>query len=211
MARDWAEWHRAYADPASDLSQRLEVVTHAIVAALDDARPGPIRVLSLCAGEARDLSGAAMDHPRALDVTGCAVELSAGLASIGAANLQRAETTVEMRRADAGRTVHWLDVAPVDLLLLAGIFGNITDDDIRRTIRAVPTVVRPGGTVIWTRHRRPPDITPQVRQWFDEIGCVPTAFVSPGEGKYGVGVERLQHADAASPVPEVLFRFLEDA
>lgn len=209
MARDWAEWHRAYADPESELSQRLRVVTRAIVDVLDTAPPGPIKVLSLCAGEARDLSSAAGVHHRNADVTGCVVELSAGLASIAATNLQLAGTAVEVRRADAGRPVHWLDLAPVDLLLLAGIFGNVSDDDVRRTIRAVPAVVRRGGTVIWTRHRRDGDLTPQIREWFDEIGCVPTSYVSPGDGKYGVGVERVEHTDHIPTISEVLFRFTD--
>jgi SAM-dependent methyltransferase len=210
MTRDWVAWHEAYTDPTSNLSQRLAVVTRSIVEVLDVAAPGPIRVLSLCAGEARDLAGAALSHPRAADVVGCAVELSAGLASIGAENLRGAGVDVEVRRGDAGRPVHWLDVAPVDLLLLAGIFGNLSDDDVLRTVRAVPAVVRPGGTVIWTRHRRAPDLTPRIRSWFDEVGCQCVSFdAASGDGGFGVGVERLVHTDAATAVPEVLFRFLD--
>ena len=209
MTRDWAEWHRAYADPDSDLSQRLVVVTRAIVDVLDAMPPGPVRVLSLCCGEARDLTAAAVDHPRAGDLTGCAVELSGGLAAIAAQNLREAGTAVEVRCADAGRSVHWLDVAPVDLLVLAGIFGNLTDDDIRRTVASVPALLRRGGSVIWTRHRRDGDITPQVQAWFADAGCVSQAFESPGAGKFGVGVERYDGAAKPAAVPEVLFRFVD--
>jgi hypothetical protein len=210
MSRDWAEWHRAYADPTSEISQRLVVVTRAIVDVLDAAPPGPIRVLSLCAGEARDLVAAATGHPRAGDLTGCAVEISGGLASIAARQLAEAGTSIEVRCGDAGRSVHWSDVTPVDLLVIAGIFGNITDDDIRRIVRAVPAIVRVGGTVIWTRHRRDPDITPRVRSWFDEAGCSPTAFVSPGPESFSVGVERHVGNGSSGSVPEVLFRFIDD-
>jgi hypothetical protein len=209
MSRDWAEWHRAYADPTSEISQRLVVVTEAIVDVLDAAPPGPIRVLSLCAGEARDLTAAATDHPRAGDLIGCAVELSGGLASIAAAQLAQADTSIEVRCADAGRSVHWIDVAPVDLLLIAGIFGNITDDDIHRIVKSVPAIVRVGGAAIWTRHRRDPDITPNVRAWFDDAGCTPTAFMSPGPGSFSVGVERHVGNGSVAPVPEVLFRFVD--
>ena len=209
MSRDWAEWHRAYADPTSEISRRLVGVTEAIVDVLDAAPPGPIRVLSLCAGEARDLTAAATGHPRAGDLTGCAVELSGGLASIAAAQLAQSGTSIEVRCADAGRSVHWIDVAPVDLLLVAGIFGNITDDDIRRIAKSVPSIVSEGGTAIWTRHRREPDITPQVRAWFDEAGCVPTSFVSPGPGSFSVGVERHVGNGSTGAVPEVLFRFVD--
>jgi SAM-dependent methyltransferase len=209
MSRDWAAWHRDYADPGSELSQRLVVVTDAVRTVVDGAAAGPIRVLSLCCGEARDLTAAARDHERAGDLTGCAVELSGGLAAIAAQNLADAGTGIEVRCADAGRSVHWLDVTPVDLLVIAGIFGNITDDDIARIVRSVPALVRPGGHVVWTRHRRGLDITPTVRHWFADAGCTEVAFQSPGEGKYGVGVHRFDGSVATATVPEVLFRFTD--
>jgi SAM-dependent methyltransferase len=209
MTRDWAEWHRAYTDPDSEQSMRLAAVTHAIVEVLDASPPGPIRVLSLCAGEARDLAGAAIDHPRSVDVVGCAVELNAGLASIAASNLRAAGTGVEVRCADAGRSVHWMDLAPVDLLLVCGIFGNITENDIQRIITSTPSLLRAGGTIVWTRHRREGDLTPSVRAWFEAAGCEEVAFVSPGAGKFGVGVARMLADSPAGPVPEVLFRFVE--
>jgi hypothetical protein len=209
MARDWVEWHRSYADPDSELSQRLAIVTAAIEDALSAAPAGPIAVLSLCAGEARDLCGAAHGHPRAADVRGCAVELNAGLASIAAQQLRAAGTSVEVRCADAGRPIHWDDLLPVDLLLLAGIFGNLADADVQRTVAATATMVRPGGTIIWTRHRRAPDLTPNIRDWFDDAGCTPIGFTSAGPNSYAVGVERMGPSPVATPLPEQLFRFVD--
>lgn len=209
MSRDWAAWHRDYADPGSELSQRLAVVTDAVRTVLDGSAAGSIRVLSLCCGEARDLTAAAAGHERAADLTGCAVELSGGLAAIAAQNLAAAGTSIEVRCADAGRSVHWLDVTPVDLLVLAGIFGNITDDDIARVVRSVPALVRPGGHVVWTRHRRGDDVTPEVRQWFASAGCTEISFHSPGLGKYGVGLHRHDGSAQVAAVPEVMFRFTD--
>ncbi len=209
MTRDWVEWHRSYADPDSDLSQRLAVVTAAIEDALSAAPPGSISVLSLCAGEARDLCGAATGHPRAADVRGCAVELNAGLAAIAAQQLRDAGTTVEVRCADAGRTVHWDDLVPVDLLLLAGIFGNLRDADVARTVAATASMVRAGGIVVWTRHRRHPDLTPSIRDWFDDAGCSPIGFTSGGQDSYAVGVERMGPTPIVAPLPEQLFRFVD--
>jgi hypothetical protein len=208
MARDWVEWHRSYADPASELSQRLVVVTAAIEDALSAAPPGPITVLSLCAGEARDLVGAATGHPRASDVRGCAVELNPGLAAIAAQQLQGAGTQVEVRCADAGRPIHWDDVLPVDLLLVAGIFGNLSDADVERTVLATASMLRPGGIAVWTRHRRDPDLTPNIRDWFDAAGCSPVGFTSGGPGSFAVGVERMGQAPVAVALPEQLFRFV---
>ena len=44
------------------------------------------------------------------------------------------------------------------------------------------------GTVIWTRHRRPPDLTPQIRAWFAESGFDEIAFEAL---ETSVGVNRL--------------------
>ena len=50
MSRDWARWHDAYEDPDSPLSIRLALVRRHLSDALTGAPPGPIRVVSLCAG-----------------------------------------------------------------------------------------------------------------------------------------------------------------
>ena len=49
---DWAAWHAPYDDPGSPLSQRLGVVRAQVALALDRAPAGPVRLLSLCAGQA---------------------------------------------------------------------------------------------------------------------------------------------------------------
>ena len=64
---------------------------------------------------------------------------------------------------DAGATAACAGAAPADLLLLCGIFGNVSDGDIAWTIAAVPSMLTAGGTVIWTRHTGEPDLTPRVR------------------------------------------------
>ncbi len=59
---------------------------------------------------------------------------------------------------------------------MCGIFGNVSPGDIERTVRAAPSLCQPGATVIWTRHRRPPDLTPQVRAWFSAARFGELAF-----------------------------------
>jgi hypothetical protein len=90
-------------------------------------------------------------------------------------------------QADAGSTDAYIDVAPADLLLLCGIFGNISNEDVERTARAIPQLCAPGATVVWTRSRHAPDLTPAVRKWFAEAGVVETAFVTEGPGGWAVG------------------------
>jgi hypothetical protein len=69
---DWRAWHRAYADPDSALSQRLRVVQGAVASWLD-GHVGPARILSLCAGEGRDLLDVLDGRPDAIHLSATAV------------------------------------------------------------------------------------------------------------------------------------------
>ena len=52
---DWYAWHDHYDEPG--LARRLAAVQQRISVALDQARPGPLRAISVCAGQGRDLIG----------------------------------------------------------------------------------------------------------------------------------------------------------
>ncbi|MCU1388259.1 MAG: SAM-dependent methyltransferase [Ilumatobacteraceae bacterium] len=218
MARDWQEWHRGYDDPQSSLSNRLDHVVALIRRCLDVAAPGPIRVLSLCAGDARDLAGAVADHPRRADVVGCVVELDPQLAADAASNISSAGlpagvsvgAAVEVRCTDAGDVDSFADAVPADLVLLAGIFGNVSDDDVRRTVMTAPRLGTTGSTVIWTRHRREPDLTPSIRAWFDEAGCESVDLISPGAGAFAIGCEHVVRLPPDTQLPSRLFTFRDD-
>jgi hypothetical protein len=209
VTRDWVQWHRAYDDPSSPLSQRRSAVGRLIRSALDAAAPGPITVVSLCAGDGRDLALGAADHPRVADLSGTLVELDPRLAADATVAMAGLRATIRVEVADAGDPDRFRHALPADLLLLCGIFGNISDDDIRRTIAAVPAMCRTGATVIWTRHRREPDLTPSIRAWFDAAGCESTGFVSPASGSFAIGCERVTVSSTA-PMPTRLFGFLDD-
>ena len=209
MARDWVAWHKAYEDPSSSLSQRQRDVATMIGTFLDHAPEGELRVLSLCAGDGGDLELALTGHPRVDDVTGCLVEFDAELVERAKAKQTAVGSRLEVRCADAGDPANFADVAPVDLLMLVGIFGNISDADIHNTINTVPSLGKPGATVIWGRYRREPDLTPKIRQWFNAIGCTSTGFVSPGPGLHSSASERVGTI-SNGPLPVKLFTFLDD-
>lgn len=209
MARDWVAWHKAYEDPSSSLSQRQRDVAAMILTFLDNAPAGELRILSLCAGDGGDLALALDRHPRIADVTGCLVEFDAELVERAQAKQQAIGSRLVVRCADAGDPLNFAEYAPVDLLMLVGIFGNITDDDIGKTVNAVPSLCKVGATVIWGRHRREPDLTPQIRQWFDAIGCTGTGFVSPGVGFHSSASERVGRV-SADPLPTKLFTFVDN-
>jgi hypothetical protein len=195
--RDWIEWHRAYADADSPLARRLAIV-QAQVALFLEERGAPIRVLSMCSGEGRDL----IDPIARLDagdrVRGRLVELDPTLAGRARAAIATARLPgLEVREGDAGSTAAYDGATPADLVLVCGVFGNISDADIRGTIRALPGMCAEGATVIWTRHRRPPDVTPAIRRWFRAAGFRHEAFIRVPDSLSSVGVERF----VATPEP----------
>jgi hypothetical protein len=96
---------------------------------------------------------------------------------------------------------------PADLVLVCGVFGNISDDDIAGTVRALPAFLAPGGHVIWTRHRGDPDLVPTIDRWFVDAGFA-QEFVSAAEHQYGVGVHRLVTTPQPLPQGAHLFTFM---
>lgn len=172
--RDWHAWHAAYDDPGSGLSRRLSWVHDQIRAALDAAPPGPVLAISVCAGQGRDMIGALADHPRRADVTARLVELDPRNAAVAARLAAEAGLgNIEIVTGDAALTSQYADLVPADLVLVCGLFGNVTNAHIERTIGFCAQLCAAGGTVIWTRGRSTrsgPDLVPQVCAWFEERG-----------------------------------------
>ena len=209
--KDWVDWHRAYDDPASALSLRLERVKWHLSRALDQAPDGSLQLISLCAGQGHDVLGVLPAHPRRENVRALLVEADATNADharrrAAAAGLGR----VHVRQADASLIANFADVLPADVLMLCGIFGNVSIADIRRTVDAAAALCRDGATVIWSRHRRQPDLTVQVRTWFAANGFQEVAFDAlDTDFLASVGVHQLVQRTAAntSYASEPLFRF----
>lgn len=201
---DWTGWHAQYDDPASPMVQRLAAVQQQIALALDRAAPGPLRLLSLCAGDGRDVLPVLAAHARGGDVRGRLVELHPQLAAAARAAVP---PSIEVLMADAGTTSAYDGAVPADVLLLCGIFGNVPEEDIERTVAAVPSLLTAGGTVIWTRHRRTPDLTPRVRAWFTAAGVAETAFVAAPREAWSVGAGVLEAPSAPLNGTRRLFAF----
>jgi hypothetical protein len=188
---DWRAWHGDYDDADSALAQRLVLVRRPIGVALDRARPGRIRAISLCAGQGHDLLGALAEHPRREDVAARLVELdehNVKLARLAAhaAGLDGVESIL----GDASTTDAYAGAVPADLILLCGVFGNISEDDIANTIRHLPSLCAVEATAIWTRHRHPPDLTPFIRDAFARSGFGEITFEDAPP--FGVGANRLR-------------------
>ena len=207
---DWVSWHRGYDDLESSLARRLVAVQHGIARALDGLAAGPTRVLSLCAGDGRDLVPVVAGHARRNDVDAVLVEQDARLVTAAKQRSSGEGLTgqVAVRQGDAGDIDVFDDVIPVDLLMLCGIFGNITDADIATTVNATSQLVTPGGVAIWTRGSFEPDRREQIRTWFRECGCDEISYEAEPNG-YGVGVAQLPTSaeDRDQPSTGRLFTF----
>ena len=188
--RDWRAWHDDYDVPGSSLARRLEAVQDRIREALDQAPPGPLRAVSMCAGQGRDLIGVLASHPAGREVTARLVELDPhNAATARAAAAAAGLPDVEVVTADAGLTDAYAGLIPADIVLACGVFGNITDEDVERTVGCCAQLCAVGGTVVWTRGRFEPDLVPQVCRWFAAQGFDQQWLSEPGIG-YGVGAHR---------------------
>jgi hypothetical protein len=196
----WATWHDSYDDPESDLSQRLIAVQRRLSDAIDEAPTGAVRIISACAGEGHDVIGVLKTHPRAPDVRALLIESDDHNIGVARARIAAAGITgVDILQGDAGVTAPYRDAVPAHVLMLCGIFGNVSDDDLRRTVSNASRLCAPRATVLWTRHRREPDRTPEIREWFAEAGFAEFAFDSPGPDRFALGAHRL----AVPPLPYV--------
>ncbi|MFL6137244.1 MAG: class I SAM-dependent methyltransferase [Frankiaceae bacterium] len=164
---DWFAWHRLYDDPTSKRAKRLERMQSAVLQALESVSSGPVELLSVCAGQGREISGALERFSRPREVNVRMIELDPRNAAcaetaVRAAGSGRVEVTID----DAGLRRHYAGGARVDVLLLCGVFGNLTLDDIERSVVLADSLLSAGGLVVWTRHRAEPDRVPLIRSWF---------------------------------------------
>ena len=207
--KDWQAWHEAYADETSPLSRRLRLVQRHIDSWLDDRHGEALTVVSACAGQGHDLLGVLTIRADANRVRATLLEydernVAAARAKVDDAALRN----VAVVRANAGDRAAYVGAVPADLVLMAGVFGNISDVDVHRTISALPELCAAGAIVIWTRTRRAPDLTPAVRRWLADAGFAEQAFHAPADALFSVGVHRFVGVPRPLTPRGTLFRFL---
>jgi hypothetical protein len=193
MSRDWEAWHEAYDHPGSSLWHRLRLVQGQLRQALDGAPAKPLRLVSGCAGQGRDVIGVLVDHPRRMDVRARLVEWDPANAATARVAVTEAglDGQIEVVEADAGIALSYAGAVPADIVLMCGVFGNIDDGDVRATVTALPQLCAPDAFVIWTRRRRNPDLTPTVREWFAQSGFRELAFAAPNNHRHAVALHQL--------------------
>lgn len=212
MSEDWFGWHDRYDRPDSMLSRRLALVQEQVTQALDRAPDGPVRAISMCAGQGRDLLGVLEDHPRRSSVSARLVELDPRNASEARARASAAGLSgVDVVTGDAASVAHYVDYVPADVVLVCGVFGNISLTDVQRTVGFCSQLCATGGTVIWTRSRwRDPDTVQRICDWFEACGFE-RLWVSDPDFPLGVGAHRFTGVPAPVDPAATMFTFTNES
>ena len=177
--------------------------------AVDAAPPGPVRLVSLCAGQGDDVLTVAEGHPRGADLRGRLVELDPTNADAARSRVAAlGHPGLEVRTGDAGTTDACAGAVPADVVVACGIFGNITLDDIQRTIALFPSLCAPGARVVWTRHPRDPGVLDAIESAFAAAGFAQERVVIDEERWFGVGRHRLVRDPDPFEPGRALFSFV---
>jgi Putative methyltransferase len=225
---DWNHWLRRYDKPRSPHSQRLATVQRLIGNRIDRTAPDPISVLSICAGDGRDILEVLSARADASRVRATLVELDPRLCALARSRVSESRISgISIKQADAGITDSYAGVARADLAILVGVFGNIADADVHETVRVLPGLCKPGALVIWSLRQQPRrdqgvDGTPRqqagpprrndydrvekVREWLNESGFSET-FVNREDAVFHVSASRYDGGPVALPVGHRFFNF----
>jgi hypothetical protein len=191
---DWVRWHENYeASPA--LKARLLIVREHLSRCFDSQPAGIIQVLSICAGDARDLIGLLAMHPRRMDVKAYLIENNTELVKNGRKVIVEAgfRDQFQFVIADATISSTYLGLVPVDVVLMAGVFGNLRSEEVARLIGSLGLLCKCGGYVVWTRHRRLHNGLNQIaliRQLFSESDFEEVLIEDTSDDSFTIGSHR---------------------
>jgi hypothetical protein len=149
---DWVQFLNGY-DAWPPLQSRLQIVREQLTDALSGCSPGSIRLISLCAGDGRDVIGTMPDHPRRDDTTATLIENNAELVARGQAAIAHLGLSAHIRFvcADATLSDTYVTIVPAEVVVLAGVLGNVQPAAEPQLIDGLRGLCSPGGSVIWTR------------------------------------------------------------
>ncbi|MBH8566413.1 class I SAM-dependent methyltransferase family protein [Nostoc sp. CENA67] len=213
MPKDWFEWHDFYnTEPV--LQQRLQIVGQYISDSLDVSLPGIIRVVSVCAGDGRDLLGTLSNHPRAKDVYARLIELNPKLVERGRLAIESAGLAkqIEFINGDATTSSSYAGAVPADIVIVCGVLGHVGDEaGLNRLLRNLSFLSKKGSLLIWTRGDtngiRHSDT---VRKLLGEAEFEEVSFKLTATGDMGVGLHRYLGEGSALPENQQLFVFSGD-
>ena len=163
---DWFEWHSVYDNPNISLKIRLAVIADFLKFAWENL-PRELRILSICAGQAREIEKAVsegnLDHRSGIDL----LDLSEANLAIAVRRLAPlSKGTVTSHVCDAGHSSSYEGHVPANCLVIVGVFSNLSLAHAQRLVARLPQFCSPGAYVIWTRKRDDTDSAGNLRAAF---------------------------------------------
>ncbi|NEE03792.1 SAM-dependent methyltransferase [Phytoactinopolyspora halotolerans] len=205
---DWHRWHQGYQE-GGKLQERLRIVQDQLRLALAAVPPGPVQIISVCAGQGHDVVGMVSGSERRGDVRACLVELDGRNVAEAQRRIDDADLQgFEVRQADAGITDTYDGAAPADIVLLCGEFGSLTDDDVESTVATLPQLCKERGQVIWTAHRAAPGLFEHASAAFERHGFVPV-WKDPND-PFGVARDQLVARPREFRTGQRMFSFADE-
>jgi hypothetical protein len=187
---DWYAWRTSYDELTSPQTRRLAVVQDKIRGFLDAQTAGPASVVSLAAGQSRDLLPMLIEHPRGAEVQARLVELDdRNVEFAEGAALSARLAGIDFVTGDAGLIDRFAGAVPAQLVLACGLFELLGTAAAGATVAALAQLCAPQAMVIWTDEPADAAHLALRRQQFDAAGFVQVELVVDAD--FVVGVERL--------------------
>lgn len=149
---DWHKWHRTY-DENPAFRKRLVLVRNHLSRCLDRSAPGEVRIISVCAGDGRDVLRTLAGHKRLADARARLVELDPNLVADGenACKALGLSSHVEFVNGDATDLGSYRAVAPANVVAMCGMLGLVDLPELPKVVRAMQALCAHKGHVVWTR------------------------------------------------------------
>lgn len=203
MSKDWFAWHDNYRTRPR-MRQRLQIVREYISNYLNQFPPGKITVISVCAGDSRDLIGSLFNHCRTSDVYGRLVEIDSRLveAARSAAESAGLAAQLEFICGDATLGSAYQGFVPADLVLLCGVFGNVPETELPRLTQSLQCLCKTKGLIIWTRDlfQDGEQRLATIRECLQKSNFEEVSFRMTPTGNMGVGMHR--YLGETLPLPD---------
>lgn len=221
---DWHKWHKGY-DRNPALKKRLALVRKHLSKCLDRSAPGEVRIISVCAGDGRDVLNTVADHRRRADARVRLVELDPDLVADGKNACQALGLSghVEFVNGDATEPDWYRAVAPANIVVMCGMLGLIGLAELPNVVRAMQGLCAHKGHVVWTRRldwRNGVEQTKMLRGLMAKAGfrqarLSMTSFgalfsTTPGPS-FAVGMHRYDGEPVALPQSGRLFTILDSS
>jgi hypothetical protein len=172
-------------------------------------------LVSVCAGDGRDVIQVLSGELSELPVRALLVESEPELARRGEAQAVSAGVSdrVLFRCRDATRMESYQGYVPADVLVMAGVLGNVPSRAYPDLARTAATLLRRGGFLLWTQRRFSGAIDAEYREFRAALAAnqflsmfADETLAGPGGVSYLVATEQLA-TTPPEPAKDPLFQF----